>query len=283
MTMIPTQRSTLAVTLLACSCALVGCGSNAEDSDPGSSKKEPLYLALGDSIAFGWSPLVSDQTQTDQFQGYPEKTGQPLELALENAACPGEATTGFISETGADNGCRKNRAEYGLHVDYEGTQLDFALETLAAHPETELVTVTLGGNDLSMLNDQCAGDGGCLATGLPVTLDLVKSNLTTIFSAIREQYSGPLAFVNYYAFDYNSVLESIAISALNSRIKEAGASSHVIIADGFSAFQKASTGTTPCDAGLLAKLPDGTCDRHPSSDGQALLSQTLRSALDASK
>jgi len=243
---------------------------------------QSFYLALGDSIAFGWTPLVEDKTQTELMEGYPEKLAQELGLDLVNASCPGEATGGFISLDGVDNGCRMNRAAYPLHVAYEGAQLDFALTTLEAHPETAIVTFDLGANDLSMLNDMCAGDRLCVLTGLDATLAAAATNLDAIFDAIRSTagYSGPLVVLTYYALDYSDSTQVAAFEGLNDVIVNAAEPAGAIIADGFGAFEAAASGGSSCTAGLLAPLEDGTCDPHPSVHGQEVLAGAVRAALD---
>src|SRR5450755_4190858 len=72
------------------------------------------YLALGDSIAFGYSPLVplSPLPTPSEYTGYPEIVAG-IEHLLQskkevNAACPGETSGSFISGAPPDNGC------YGL-------------------------------------------------------------------------------------------------------------------------------------------------------------------------
>jgi len=262
---------------------VAACAATVDDSsDIGSAdvRSDRTYLALGDSIAFGWTPLVADQTQTDRFVGYPEVLDDDWHVNLLNASCPGEATGGFISVDGADNGCRANRELYPLHVSYEGTQLEFALATLDARPGTAVVTIDLGGNDLSILNDRCAGDPQCLQDGLPVTLGEVATNLATIFGSIRGHYAGPLVALTYYAFDYADPIETLVIGLLNQVITGVANATGAIVADGYGAFQAASAAAgSPCAAGLLAQLPDGHCDRHPSRQGQRVLAGAVRSAL----
>ena len=75
---------------------------------------DPVYLALGDSVAFGFNPLVNNEVGVS---GYPEALGKLLDVPVKNAACPGEASPGFIAADGADNGCRDNRKAYSLHTD----------------------------------------------------------------------------------------------------------------------------------------------------------------------
>src|SRR5713101_2304411 len=82
------------------------------------------YLALGDSVPFGFDPLA-DANKAANFTGYPEVVAQRLDIADVNATCPGEATGGFLSLTGTDNGCRPYRAFFPLHVAYTSDQIDF--------------------------------------------------------------------------------------------------------------------------------------------------------------
>src|SRR5689334_25258368 len=79
------------------------------------------YLALGDSVAFGTSPLL-DPSNPNNFVGYPEVVAHFLDLNLTNASCPGEASGGFISLTGVDNLCRPYRHAFHLHTDYSTSQ-----------------------------------------------------------------------------------------------------------------------------------------------------------------
>src|SRR5690349_15788766 len=107
------MRTWLATSLM----ALAGACTQAEAPEPGDTT--PVYLALGDSVAFGYDPLVPER-MTD---GYPELVSQRLGVDVVNASCPGEATGGFVAAMGNDNGCRENKQAYPLHVEYDTTQL----------------------------------------------------------------------------------------------------------------------------------------------------------------
>jgi hypothetical protein len=50
------------------------------------------------------APAVTKDGNPHNFIGYPDYVGRALEFTTVNAACPGEATSGFLSLTGADNG-----------------------------------------------------------------------------------------------------------------------------------------------------------------------------------
>src|SRR5664280_2567755 len=64
------------------------------------------YLALGDSVAFGYNPLLDPRSGPAQYVGYPDLVARALHLRETNAACPGEATGGFTNRrSDNDNGC----------------------------------------------------------------------------------------------------------------------------------------------------------------------------------
>ena len=59
---------------------------------------EPGYLALGDSIAFGYRPAPwADYRNAANFAAYPEDLAAALKLNLVNAACPGETSASMIN------------------------------------------------------------------------------------------------------------------------------------------------------------------------------------------
>jgi hypothetical protein len=68
---------------------------------------------------------------------------------------------------------------------------------------------------------------------------------------------------------------------LNSAIAGVTTANGGIVADGFGAFGAASAafGGSPCAAGLLIKLPDGTCNIHPSPAGHRLLAAAIATAI----
>src|SRR5215470_9155782 len=132
------------------------------------------YLALGDSVVFGYITQAGfEYGNPDNFVGYPDYAARSLRLTATNASCPGEATSGFLSATGADNGCRAFRQLAPLHVSYGSTQLVFAEGFLGDHRNTKLVTVGLGANDVFLLQRSCANAPNpqqCFAAGLPALL-----------------------------------------------------------------------------------------------------------------
>jgi lysophospholipase L1-like esterase len=251
--------------------AMVGCTEPAPQppGDP-----TPVYLALGDSIAYGYDPLTAGR-MTD---GYPEVIAQRMGIEVANASCPGEATGGFISVEGNDNHCRENKLEYGLHVDYQGTQLAYAVDYLAAHPGTELVTIDIGGNDASKLNDLCAGVTACVLGGFVGMLTDYGTNLDIILGEIRKVYDGPLVGLAVYNPYPTDLIAQYGLERLNVVLAEKLERWDGVFADGMAAFHAASGGD-PCASGLLIRMPDGSCDVHPSPAGDTVLADSIDTAM----
>jgi lysophospholipase L1-like esterase len=215
------------------------------------------------------------------FIGYPQYVGSSLNLATTNASCPGEASGGFQNLGGNDNGCRPFRANFPLHVSYPGTQLAFATAYLKSHPKTRLVTLGLGANDAFILQRTCTTQT-CLTAGLAV----MSANVDSILGAIRATgYKGVLMVVNYYSLDYADAASVGLAQLLNQFVTASAAAHHAVIADAFTAFQKASAaaGGHTCLAGLLNGSPsnDSSCDVHPSQTGQQVLAQAVEEAFFA--
>ncbi len=250
---------------------------------PAAAKSDPRYLALGDSVAFGFDPLIFDRSDPDNFVGYPEAVADLLDVNVANASCPGEASAGFISLSGDDNGCRAYRAAFPLHVSYTQSQLDFAIAFLQdpRHRHTRLVTLNIGANDLFLLQKRCRGDTICFTNGFPRLLAALGRNLTIIYGRIRNDagYHGRLVALTYYALDYNDVVGVQIVQAINQVIAGATRAAAGEIADGFEAFRKASatTGGDPCRAGLLIRFSTIPlrCDVHPSPVGRNVLADAI--------
>lgn len=259
------------------------------------------YLALGDSIPFGMDVtlLVPGRPlpTPNQFVGYPEIM-RDLSLRirnLTNASCPGETSGSFLDIAAPDNGCNHPHLQpgqtpaelppfkttIGLRAAYTGSQMQFAVSQLLSNRNTKLVTLSIGGNDLLLLQLRCAAEANpaaCLQTRLATeVLPAYAINLGRILAAIRIQgrYSGKLVLLKYFtpAADVQSTL---AVAALNTVMEQVGAQFGAKTADGFKAFQLASLPFQgdPCKAGLLTRLSATVCDVHPSAYGQRILAVT---------
>lgn len=273
----------VAVTLLAVA------GASAAWADPvNGTDANGTYLALGDSVSFGYAPpqAVPTPNYHDQhsFVGWPEYVAQHLGERVSNAACPGETSLSLITPGVRSNGCEEGySALFPLHVQYQGTQIQYALDYLAHHDHTRLVTIMIGANDFFLCQattaDHCVAPAelGAVATQL-------AGDVTSIFAQIRGAgYTGPIVTLTYYSLSYSDPVTLAGTLFLNSIVAGVTLASGGIVADGLAAFQgpSAAFGGSPCAAGLLIKLPNGTCDVHPTQTGQKLLAGAVLQALGA--
>lgn len=250
------------------------------------SSRPQAYLALGDSLAFGYSPLVSPFDE-DNFVAYPDIVATAIKERLTNAACPGETSSHFVDLAGIDNNCGLWRANFPLHASYDTTQLAFADAFLQAHPKTLVVSINIGANDVQALVNRCGGMGeiGCIQTGLPGVLAALSANLDTIYGHIRDLdgYRHKLVAVTTYSTDYGDPLVTSAIGAVNQVVVERTLAWKGVVADGFGAFAAASAAADgdACAAGLLIAVSSAplTCDSHPSPTGRDLLAKAIVDAL----
>ena len=104
------SRRLAALSFLVISVALAACSSPTAGLHPAAARStayappvaqvggEPDYLALGDSIAFGYRPAPwADYRRAANFAAYPEDLAAALKLNLVNAACPGETSASMIN------------------------------------------------------------------------------------------------------------------------------------------------------------------------------------------
>ena len=251
------------------------------------------YLALGDSVAFGYVPPNAvpppNYLSAHSLAGYPEDVAQALRIRVWNASCPGETTASMLTAGVVSNGCENSpgsptgyRTLFPLHVQYQGTQMGYALKYLAVHQHTQLVTIDIGANDAFLCQettpDHCASE-------LQAVLQEIQANLTAIYTQIRDvaHYQGLLVALTYYALDYSNPVDVAGAKLLDSVIASVTTAFGGKVADGFAAFQgpSAAFGGSPCAAGLLIKLPDGSCNIHPSPAGHLLLAQAIENVVGA--
>ncbi|NNN12696.1 MAG: SGNH/GDSL hydrolase family protein [Acidimicrobiaceae bacterium] len=251
------------------------------------------YLALGDSVAFGYTPpavtTLAQYENPNNFVSYANYVASSLNLKLTNASCPGETTLSMIDPLAISNGCENSlgqppgyRTYFPLHVQYSGSQLAYAVGYLKSHPHTRLVTIDIGANDAFVC--QAITEDFCTSPSeFKAVLDSVSTNLATIYSAIRNQahYHHALVALDYYSTSYTNQAQVALTEALNSAIIQPTLAAGGLVANGFSAFEVASQsyGGNPCAAGLLIKLPTGRCNIHPTLLGHQVLAQAVIGAL----
>jgi lysophospholipase L1-like esterase len=155
---------------------------------PVSSPPQSYYLALGDSIAYGFQPAKAKAglPPSGFNTGYVDvfvarlRTIAP-KIRVVNYGCPGESTKTFIH-----GGCSGRRDVKGLHDAFKGAQLDAALAFLRAHRgQVSPITLSLFGNDLFELLDACKGNFACARARAPRAFAQFASRLTSILKRLR--------------------------------------------------------------------------------------------------
>jgi lysophospholipase L1-like esterase len=253
----------------------------ASPSDDG----EGTYLALGDSVPFGFRAAdTAHFGQPASFTGYPELLAPQLHLHLLDASCPGETTASFSDTSARAYGCENSpqsprfgyRTVYPLHVRYPlpQSQLDYAVRTLETVRDVRLVTLQIGANDAFLCRqttaDACASEAGAVVSA-------ARRGVEDILTALRDRagYRGRLVVVTYYALDYSGVAAA-GTRALDDALTAAARAHGADVADGFAAFRTAATaaGGSSVGAGLVIRG-----DVHPTAAGQALLAAAVRTAI----
>lgn len=152
------------------------------------------YLALGDSLAFGYSQakfesLLPTEPPSAYNTGYVDdfahllKLGNP-KLEVINDGCPGETTESFIK------GPCEYQLAYPLHHPYVGgpasSQLSDALAYLQANPNTNPITLDIGANDaLGVIEHTCEKKVECVIKEAPSLFAHIATNLGLILGDLR--------------------------------------------------------------------------------------------------
>jgi lysophospholipase L1-like esterase len=172
--------------------------AGATRSQQGLARPQQTYLALGDSLAFGYSQakfneLFPEENPAAYNSGYVDDFGKVLRLfnpALQivNDGCPGETTESFI-----DGPCQYQLGPppFPLHHPYVGgpasSQLSDALAYLQAHPgQVSPITLDIGANDaLGLIKVICKLEPACIASQAPALFAHIAGNLASILAQLR--------------------------------------------------------------------------------------------------
>jgi lysophospholipase L1-like esterase len=228
------------------------------------------YLALGDSDAFGFQfrsyfPGVPAST----FTGYAaDLHAERPALALVNYGCVGESTVSFLQGP-----CPYKALGQQLHDDYTGSQLKAALAFLLTHPlRSDLITLTLWGNDVNTFVAGCAGDLACVQAGAQAAIAKFSARLTAILASLRIAAGPRATIVLTGPYDPNpqplARLTHPLYLALDAAMRTAAARLRVRYAALFSAFD---SDAALCNLTLLCS--DG--DAHPSDAGYRTIADLI--------
>lgn len=231
------------------------------------------YLALGNSISFGYQPNL------DFTQGFVDDVFADLQKSnvsdVVNYACAGESSTTMIT-----GNC------FGrlIHHDaYTGPQLDAAVSFLSRHAGTvNPVTLDIGSNDVLPDWDSNTCSAGPNGTADLATLDanLTQTILPRLIAALGTHYrTGDVVMLNYYNPYARACPNSTAfVDTLNSHLAADAARFGVPVANVYAAF------------GGDAHMADHICDYtwycnaqfhdiHPTTQGYTVIAGAVERVL----
>lgn len=186
---------------------LVGAASAAAAAPPKFKAPRKVYLALGDSLTFGYqeaklianlpnpSPTVFDTGFVNVFQFGSSLTSSSgfnasyPGVQTINLGCPGETSATLLYATNSTTGC--TTYPYSIHVNHPGqTQIQEAVAVLKANAGKVVpVTIDIGANDVLALVVSCETESGisltCIQAGSAATFATVQRNLGSALRQIR--------------------------------------------------------------------------------------------------
>lgn len=243
------------------------------------------YLALGDSLAFGFqfekfNANVPTVPASLFATGYVDVLARMLKeirpgVTTVNYGCTGETSLTFIQ-----GGCLYTSLGFPLHDGYDGSQLSAALRFLDAHRgQVSPITINLGTNDLNALTELCGADVSCYFANGPVVINNIATNLGDILSQLRA--AAPDAeIITFTHYDVASLFDPRLLplkQAFNAVVVSSAATSSTRVADVFGAFNKGPQPATLC---ALTFICTSLQDSHPSDLGYQVIAQQIWVASD---
>lgn len=153
--------------------------------------RDGYYVSVGDSYAAGYQPTGSRQGHTTEngfaYQVVRDAATAGHRLQLANFACSGATTTSVLRSVG----CKHDLLGPGATPYDTQTQATAAETFLRAHRgQIALITVSIGGNDVTACGDD-ANPTGCLLSALGP----LKANLSTLLTGLRSAAGADAPFV----------------------------------------------------------------------------------------
>jgi lysophospholipase L1-like esterase len=232
------------------------------------------YLALGDSLAYGFQP------NDDHTHGYVDDLFTTLQnwgvTDHLNLGCPRETTSTFISG---------GECSYPLHSQL-ATALAYLQQASAGH--ATLVTLDIGANNvlgnmtIDIQNKSCIVDGNKFNTDLQ-TLDqhLTQTILPQLHASLIDQNGqsiGNLALLNYYDPFQNACPNTLPlIQTLNTHLAQ-DVQGFGTLVDILSAFGGVATpNRNLCNYTWTCSAPPLGPDIHPTTTGYQVMSRAIES------
>jgi lysophospholipase L1-like esterase len=256
--------------------SLPGAAALAKSAAPGPVYQPPqsYYLALGDSIAYGFQPTKAKPgaRPSDFNTGYVDLFAARLrklspKIQVVNYGCPGESAVTF-----ARGGCPSRADGVKLHDAFRGSQLKAAVSFLRAHrAQVSPITVTLWGNDLFPLSQK--------GKRAPSAIASFASRFNSILQQLRGAAPNAEIIVSGAWNPEADRLEQAEplYRSVDAAIARAAAASRARVANIFAAF---NPGSFPAQKARLCRLtffcPKG--DPHPTDAGYRAMAGAFMAA-----
>jgi lysophospholipase L1-like esterase len=230
------------------------------------------YLALGDSIAYGFQPTKANATRPSAFRGYVDVFAARLrklspQIEVVNYGCPGETSVTF-----ARGRCPTLAEGVKLHDAYRGSQLRAAVSFLRSHPgQVSPITLTLWGNDLAPLSAKGKRASGAISSFAP--------RLRAILRQLRAAApNAELIVTGAWNPEANALRQTTPLyRSLDTAIRRAAAGSRARVANMFATFN-GSGNVRAQKARLCARTFACKGDPHPTDAGYRAMADAFMAA-----
>ena len=238
----------------------------------GTTAPQSYYLALGDSIAYGYQ-----QSKVDAGRPAPAfRTGFVDVFAARlarvrpgirtvNYSCPGESSASMTVR------CRWSAGGGPLHDGYHGAQLTAALAFLRAHPgQVSPITVSLISNDVNALARACPGvDVACVLSNAPAAIAAYRKRMAAILGRLRA--AAPHAVI-ILTGAYDPLVDGLAladplVAQANEAERAAGAAVGARFADPMTVFNPDGSAAAERRALCAMTAVCASGDPHPTDAG----------------
>jgi lysophospholipase L1-like esterase len=230
------------------------------------------YLALGDSIAYGFQPTKANANRASAFPGYVEVFAARLrklspQIEVVNYGCPGESSVTF-----ARGRCPTLAEGVKLHDPYRGPQLKAALSFLRAHPgQVSPITLTLWGADLAPLSAKGKRARAAIASFAP--------RFATILRQLRAAApNADIIVTGAWNPEANGLAQTMPLyRSVDAAIRRAATGSRARVTNMFAAFN--GSGNVQAQKARLCRLTFACRDDpHPNDAGYRAMADAFLAA-----
>jgi lysophospholipase L1-like esterase len=265
------------IAIIAAVVGLVGGTMSVSASSERFNPPKHYYLALGDSLAYGYQDakfkgeLATGTFDASTFTGYAGDFATSMkavrpDLQETNLGCPGETTVTYFHAGTCPT------PSILLHVQYRTSQRDAALAFLAAHPgQVSPITLDNGANDVTPCLS--SPDPNCFSN----TIAAVGANMDRALGELRAAApNAEIIVMKYYdPFAFGLPTTIVITQQLNEAIATAATRHGARLADALTPFNLTPPEpATLCGLGPFCPLSD----IHPNDTGYLRIAQQFWAA-----